>query len=73
MPPICLRFLSQGSSLKGPPFLKRPGVVSKRRSSVNISAIKSIILPQALRSKHDQQPNNWDCEEEEFGGKATCA
>jgi len=53
-------------------FMKRPGVVSKRRSSVNVSAIESINLPQALRSKHEQQPNNWDCEEEELGGKATC-
>jgi len=52
-------------------FVKRPGVVSKRRSSVNVSAIESIILPQAQRSKHDQQPNNWNCEEEELGEKAT--
>jgi len=54
-------------------FMKRSGVVSKRRSSVNISAIESIILPQASRSNHDEQANNWDCEEEELGGKATQA
>ena len=53
-------------------FMKRSGVVSKRRSSVNVSAIESIILPQASRSKHDQQTNNWDCAEEELGGKSTC-
>ena len=53
-------------------FMKRSGVVGKRRSSVNMSAIESIILPQAPRSIHDQQTSNWNCEEEELGGKSTC-
>ena len=38
-----------------------------------MSAIESINLPQAARARDEQQPNNWDYEEEELGGKATCA
>merc|ERR1712037_902483 len=46
---------------------KRPGVVSKRRSSVDASAIASIILPHETRA----QTNNCDYEDEELEERAS--
>jgi len=46
-------------------FTKRSGVVSRRRFSVDASAIASITLPQATRA----QTNNWDCPEDEIEGR----
>ena len=47
--------------------MKRSGVVSKRRSSVDASAIASIILPHETRA----QTNNWDYGDEELEGRAS--
>jgi len=45
-------------------FGKRAGAVSKRRSSVYVSALPSIILPPRV----DQQTDNWVCVGEELAG-----
>ena len=47
--------------------MRRSGVVSKRRSKVDASAIASIILPHETRT----QTNNWDYGDEEMEGRAS--
>jgi len=54
-------------------FMKRVGTASKRRSSVEASAIASIILPPqaSTRVQVGQQTDNWGCAEDELEGKST--
>ena len=67
----CDQVLSRSTAAR-PTLASSNNFLTQYYSGQPLIIIESIILPQASRSKHDQQTNNWDCAEEELGGKSTC-